>query len=113
MSRVAEADLNRHAYAVWVVPSILVMTWLYVGLFITAHDAMHGSLSPRHPRLNDERPVWLHSEAARQHVLCSCGEPPYARARNGAAKMDSLTEAVSGRLLRSSDEREVATPPGR
>lgn len=37
---------------VWVVPSMLMMTWLYTGLFITAHDAMHGALSPRHPRLN-------------------------------------------------------------
>ena len=44
---------NEWSDAVWVVPSILGMTWLYVGLFITAHDAMHGSLSPRHPRLND------------------------------------------------------------
>ena len=39
--------------ALWVVPSMLVMTWLYTGLFITAHDAMHGALSPRYPRLND------------------------------------------------------------
>jgi beta-carotene/zeaxanthin 4-ketolase len=37
---------------VWVLPSMAIMTWLYTGLFITAHDAMHGSLSPRHPRLN-------------------------------------------------------------
>lgn len=28
------------------------MTWLYTGLFITAHDAMHGSLAPRRTTLN-------------------------------------------------------------
>jgi beta-carotene ketolase (CrtW type) len=27
--------------------------FLYTGLFITAHDAMHGSVYPQHPRLND------------------------------------------------------------
>ncbi|SDL69118.1 beta-carotene ketolase (CrtW type) [Catalinimonas alkaloidigena] len=31
---------------------VLVQTHLYTGLFITAHDAMHGVVSPRHPRLN-------------------------------------------------------------
>ena len=29
-----------------------VLCWLYVGLFIVAHDAMHGSLAPGYPRLN-------------------------------------------------------------
>jgi beta-carotene ketolase (CrtW type) len=29
-----------------------VQCWLCVGLFITAHDAMHGSLAPGRPRLN-------------------------------------------------------------
>jgi beta-carotene ketolase (CrtW type) len=29
------------------------LTWLYVGLFITAHDAMHALVAPRHRRLND------------------------------------------------------------
>ena len=27
-------------------------TWLFVGLFIVAHDAMHGSLAPGHSRVN-------------------------------------------------------------
>ena len=27
-------------------------TFLYVGLFITAHDALHGTVAPGHPRLN-------------------------------------------------------------
>lgn len=31
---------------------ILVQAWLGVGLFIVAHDAMHGSLAPGRPRLN-------------------------------------------------------------
>jgi beta-carotene/zeaxanthin 4-ketolase len=29
---------------------VLVQCWLYVGLFIIAHDCMHGSLWPGHPR---------------------------------------------------------------
>ena len=28
-------------------------TFLYTGLFITAHDAMHGSICPTHPRINN------------------------------------------------------------
>lgn len=28
------------------------INWLYVGLFIVAHDCMHGSLAPGHPRIN-------------------------------------------------------------
>lgn len=31
---------------------ILVQTWLSTGLFIVAHDAMHGALAPGYPRLN-------------------------------------------------------------
>ncbi|MFD1787159.1 fatty acid desaturase [Sphingomonas floccifaciens] len=31
---------------------VLVQTWLSTGLFIIAHDAMHGALAPTHPRLN-------------------------------------------------------------
>jgi beta-carotene ketolase (CrtW type) len=52
-----------HALAVFALdlgsaPWLLVLalaalqTWLSVGLFIVAHDAMHGSLAPFHPRLN-------------------------------------------------------------
>lgn len=33
---------------------ILCQCWLYTGLFICAHDAMHGILAPEHPRLNDK-----------------------------------------------------------
>ncbi len=31
---------------------IALRTWLHTGLFIIAHDAMHGTVAPRHPRLN-------------------------------------------------------------
>ncbi|HMC91365.1 MAG TPA: fatty acid desaturase [Allosphingosinicella sp.] len=31
---------------------VLLICWLDVGLFIVAHDAMHGSLAPGRPRLN-------------------------------------------------------------
>lgn len=30
----------------------LLLTWLSTGLFITAHDAMHGSVAPGRPRIN-------------------------------------------------------------
>lgn len=36
----------------WVVPAAAVQTFLYTGLFITAHDAMHSSVTPDLPRLN-------------------------------------------------------------
>lgn len=36
-----------------------LLTWLSVGLFIVAHDAMHGSLAPYRPRLN-----WLFGQIA-------------------------------------------------
>ena len=32
---------------------ILCQTFLYTGLFITAHDAMHGSVCPTHPQINN------------------------------------------------------------
>lgn len=57
------AFLALHVYAVffhplegagwlWAVPLVLVLTWLSVGLFIVAHDAMHGSLAPGRPGVN-------------------------------------------------------------
>jgi beta-carotene ketolase (CrtW type) len=38
----------------WVIAPALtaLQTWLSVGLFIVAHDAMHGSLAPGRPRVN-------------------------------------------------------------
>ncbi|WP_338504576.1 fatty acid desaturase [Sphingomonas kaistensis] len=34
------------------VPLVAVLSWLSVGLFIVAHDAMHGSLAPGRPGVN-------------------------------------------------------------
>jgi len=36
----------------WAVGLVLINTWLSVGLFIVAHDCMHGSLVPFHPSIN-------------------------------------------------------------
>ncbi len=37
----------------WAAPVIVIaLCWLYVGLFIIAHDCMHGSLAPGRARLN-------------------------------------------------------------
>jgi beta-carotene/zeaxanthin 4-ketolase len=45
-----------HAWTAWSAvvapPLILLQTWLSVGLFIVAHDAMHGSLAPGRPAVN-------------------------------------------------------------
>jgi beta-carotene/zeaxanthin 4-ketolase len=35
------------------VPAVLLRTQLHTGLFIIGHDAMHGTLGPGRPRLND------------------------------------------------------------
>lgn len=35
----------------WLLPVVLLLCWLDVGLFIVAHDAMHGSLAPAWPRV--------------------------------------------------------------
>lgn len=41
------------APAVWAAPIlILLQTWLSAGIFIVAHDAMHGTLAPGRPRVN-------------------------------------------------------------
>lgn len=38
----------------WIAPLWVVLTaFAYTGLFITAHDAMHGLVAPHHPRWND------------------------------------------------------------
>jgi beta-carotene ketolase (CrtW type) len=38
----------------WVVPAgVVLQTFLYTGVFITAHDAMHGTVAPASRRLND------------------------------------------------------------
>lgn len=38
--------------AAWAPFAVVWMTWLFTGLFITAHDAMHGSITRAHPKLN-------------------------------------------------------------
>ncbi|NIP33402.1 MAG: beta-carotene ketolase, partial [Thermoplasmata archaeon] len=41
------------SFPIWLVPpAMLLMTFLYVGMFITAHDAMHGSVLPGARGLN-------------------------------------------------------------
>lgn len=49
------------------VPAVLVQTFLYTGLFITAHDAMHGTVAPNHRRLND----FIGAVAVRLYALFS------------------------------------------
>ena len=40
------------AYWPLAVPLVALQAWLSTGLFITAHDCMHGSFAPKQPRLN-------------------------------------------------------------
>lgn len=47
------SDIGGPSDAVWVVPAMLVQTFLYSGVFITAHDAMHGNISHRWRWAND------------------------------------------------------------
>lgn len=37
---------------VWIVPAMLWQTFLFSGLFITAHDSMHGTIAPSSPFIN-------------------------------------------------------------
>lgn len=39
-------------YSPWVILQILIQMHLFTGLFITAHDAMHGTVAPKNPKLN-------------------------------------------------------------
>ncbi|MEE3717106.1 fatty acid desaturase [Tumidithrix elongata RA019] len=53
--------LNFFDLGIWFVLSALLwQTFLYTGLFITIHDAMHGSVCMQNPQLND----WIGSLAA-------------------------------------------------
>lgn len=40
-------------HPVWIAVLFLWQTFLYTGLFITAHDAMHGAVCPANRRIND------------------------------------------------------------
>jgi beta-carotene ketolase (CrtW type) len=45
--------VDLEGFPVWLVPpAMLLMTFLYVGMFITAHDAMHGSVLPGRAGVN-------------------------------------------------------------
>jgi beta-carotene ketolase (CrtW type) len=48
-------SLNITQFPAWIVSiAALWQTFLYTGLFITAHDAMHGSVCPESPQLNHQ-----------------------------------------------------------
>jgi beta-carotene ketolase (CrtW type) len=49
----------------WIVPAVLLRAFLHTGLFITAHDAMHGTIFPKNRKVND----FIGSLAARMYVL--------------------------------------------
>ncbi len=36
----------------WIIPAIATQTFLYTGVFITAHDAMHCAIFPQNPKIN-------------------------------------------------------------
>ncbi len=38
---------------IWLGVGLVLQTFLYTGLFITAHDAMHGVVYPKNPRINN------------------------------------------------------------
>ncbi len=47
-------QLNIEVIPVFLIPlAVVLQTFLYVGLFITTHDAMHGVIAPNHRQLND------------------------------------------------------------
>lgn len=46
-------SLDPNQLPIWSIPlACLWQTFLYTGLFITAHDAMHGSICPQSPKVN-------------------------------------------------------------
>ena len=76
------AWLALHVFAVWRLDALthplaacaclLGLTWLSVGLFIVAHDAMHGSLAPGWPRLNTAigtLALWLYAGFSFKRVI--------------------------------------------
>lgn len=50
---------------IWVVPAILGRTFIHTGLFIIAHDAIHGTVMPKHRRVND----WMGAIAITLYAL--------------------------------------------
>ncbi|MBD0304225.1 MAG: fatty acid desaturase [Tolypothrix sp. T3-bin4] len=49
----------------WIVPAVLLRAFLHTGIFITAHDAIHGTIFPKNRQVND----FIGSLAARMYVL--------------------------------------------
>jgi hypothetical protein len=74
-----------------------LLCWLYTALFITAHDAMHALVAPRHRRLNDALgsacvaayAQFDYSALCRAHVAHhrAPASPQARRARGGAAAL--------------------------
>lgn len=52
ISLVSLLRLDHPLFVGWMALAILVQTFLYTGLFITAHDAMHECVVPKHLKLN-------------------------------------------------------------
>jgi beta-carotene/zeaxanthin 4-ketolase len=52
-SLVCLLSINLLKCPIWLIPlAVLWQMFLYTGLFITAHDAMHGSVFPQNPKVN-------------------------------------------------------------
>lgn len=49
----------------WIVPAVLLRAFLHTGIFITAHDAIHGTVFHQNRKIND----FIGSLAARMYVL--------------------------------------------
>jgi len=49
----------------WIAPAVLLRTFLQTGIFITAHDAIHGTIFSQNRQIND----FIGSVAARMYVL--------------------------------------------
>ena len=46
-------SIDSHSLSIWLtILAILEQTFLYTGLFVTAHDGMHGTISTRYPSAN-------------------------------------------------------------
>ena len=76
-----------------------LLTWLYVGLFITAHDAMHALVAPRHRRLNDavgRLAAQLYAQFDYDTLRVAHAEhhraPASSQVRRGVAHLASLLE---------------------
>lgn len=81
-----------HLTPPWWVAAVLLRTWLHTGLFIVAHDAMHGLLLPGRPRANHRMGTLAlalygaldYGHCRRNHALhhhrpASAGDPDFLR----------------------------------